>query len=82
MLIGWLRASFVTLDRALKILSSRVNAENVTIQRSKRCLHTLSRELDELERGDFTRLKLVKKKRRKSETDTNDKSKGSSSSFG
>jgi len=55
-----LQTSFVTLDEALKVTNRRVNAlENVTIPRIQGVLDYISRELDELEREDFTRLKLV-----------------------
>merc|ERR1712127_909 len=55
-----LQTSFVTLDEAMKVTNRRVNAlENVTIPRIQGVLDYISRELDELEREDFTRLKLV-----------------------
>lgn len=55
-----LQTSFVTLDEALKVTNRRVNAlENVTIPKIQKVLDYISRELDELEREDFTRLKLV-----------------------
>jgi len=58
-----LQTSFVTLDEALKVTNRRVNAlENVTIPRIEDTLAYIARELDELEREDFTRLKIVKKK--------------------
>lgn len=60
-----LQTSFVTLDEALKITNRRVNAlENVTIPRIERILTYINRELDELEREDFTRLKKVQSKKR------------------
>ena len=59
-----LQTSFVTLDEALKVTNRRVNAlENVTIPKIDGVLDYISRELDELEREDFTRLKLVKGKK-------------------
>jgi V-type H+-transporting ATPase subunit D len=59
-----LQTSFVTLDEALKVTNRRVNAlENVTIPKIERILDYISRELDELEREDFTRLKLVQGKK-------------------
>lgn len=59
-----LQTSFVTLDEALKVTNRRVNAlENVTIPKIDGVLDYISRELDELEREDFTRLKLVKAKK-------------------
>ena len=59
-----LQTSFVTLDEALKVTNRRVNAlENVTIPKIDGVLDYISRELDELEREDFTRLKLVQAKK-------------------
>lgn len=59
-----LQTSFVTLDEALKVTNRRVNAlENVTIPRIEGVLGYIGRELDELEREDFTRLKLVQGKK-------------------
>jgi V-type H+-transporting ATPase subunit D len=59
-----LQTSFQTLDEALKVTNRRVNAlENVTIPKIEVVLTYISRELDELEREDFTRLKIVKGKK-------------------
>ena len=59
-----LQTSFVTLDEAMKITNRRVNAlENVTIPKIQKVLDYIDRELDELEREDFTRLKLVQGKK-------------------
>lgn len=59
-----LQTSFVTLDEAMKVTNRRVNAlENVTIPKIEDILKYIERELDELEREDFTRLKLVQKKK-------------------
>lgn len=59
-----LQTSFATLDEALKVTNRRVNAlENVTIPRIEDILAMIGRELDELEREDFTRLKLVQEKK-------------------
>merc|ERR1740121_1967838 len=59
-----LQTSFVTLDEALKVTNRRVNAlENVTIPKIQDMLKYIERELDELEREDFTRLKMVQSKR-------------------
>lgn len=63
-----LQTSFVTLDEALKVTNRRVNAlENVTIPKIQNVLDYISRELDELEREDFTRLKIVKKGKERQE---------------
>merc|ERR1712028_135919 len=59
-----LQTSFVTLDEAMKVTNRRVNAlENVTIPRIEAILKHIERELDELEREDYTRLKLVQSKK-------------------
>lgn len=59
-----LQTSFVTLDEAMKVTNRRVNAlENVTIPKIEAVLDYIERELDELEREDFTRLKLVQSKK-------------------
>mmetsp|Transcript_6384 Transcript_6384/g.9571 ORF Transcript_6384/g.9571 Transcript_6384/m.9571 type:complete len:247 (+) Transcript_6384:109-849(+) len=60
-----LQTSFVTMDEALKVTNRRVNAlENVTIPRIEGIIKYINRELDELEREDFTRLKKVVEKKR------------------
>eukprot|EP01031_Cornospumella_fuschlensis_P031799 gene31799-38439_t len=62
--IASLQTSFIAMDEALKITNRRVNAlENVTIPKIVRTIDYINRELDELEREDFTRLKMVKKKK-------------------
>lgn len=63
-----LQTSFVTLDEAMKVTNRRVNAlENVTIPKIEGVLDYIERELDELEREDFTRLKLVQSKKESEE---------------
>lgn len=63
-----LQTSFVTLDEALKVTNRRVNAlENVTIPKIQKTLDYISRELDELEREDFTRIKKVQSNKEEKE---------------
>eukprot|EP01034_Spumella_vulgaris_P025398 gene25398-31856_t len=55
------------MDEALKVTNRRVNAlENVTLPKIIATISYINRELDELEREDFTRLKMVKKKKEES----------------
>jgi V-type H+-transporting ATPase subunit D len=60
-----LQTAFVTVDVALKVTNRRVNAlENVTLPRIEGTLAYINKELDELEREDFTRLKKVQEKKK------------------
>jgi V-type H+-transporting ATPase subunit D len=62
--VASLQTSFLAMDEALKVTNRRVNAlENVTIPKIQGTIDNINRELDELEREDFTRLKMVKKKK-------------------
>ena len=59
-----LQTSFLAMDEALKVTNRRVNAlENVTIPAIVDVVTMINRELDELEREDFTRLKKVQGKK-------------------
>lgn len=63
--ISSLQASFITLDIAQKVTNRRVNAlEKVVIPRVQNTLSYITSELDEQEREEFFRLKLVKKKKK------------------
>mmetsp|Transcript_5059 Transcript_5059/g.10319 ORF Transcript_5059/g.10319 Transcript_5059/m.10319 type:complete len:253 (-) Transcript_5059:243-1001(-) len=59
-----LQTAFNTLDEALKVTNRRVNAlENVTIPRIESTVKYIDKELDEMEREDFTRLKKMQEKK-------------------
>mmetsp|Transcript_88834 Transcript_88834/g.133163 ORF Transcript_88834/g.133163 Transcript_88834/m.133163 type:complete len:246 (-) Transcript_88834:208-945(-) len=78
-----LQTSFVTLDEALKVTNRRVNAlENVTIPKIEGTLAYIGRELDELEREDFTRLKLVQGKKEQEAKEEAKKPKPKAASYG
>lgn len=63
--ISSLQASWITLDLAQKVTNRRVNAlEKVVIPRVQNTLSYITSELDEQEREEFFRLKLVKKKKK------------------
>ena len=58
------QTAFNTLDEALKVTNRRVNAlENVTIPRIESTVKYIDKELDEMEREDFTRLKKMQEKK-------------------
>jgi V-type H+-transporting ATPase subunit D len=63
--IASLQASWVTLDVAIKITNRRVNAlEKVVIPKVQGTLDYIGSELDEQEREEFFRLKMVQKKKK------------------
>lgn len=64
--IAGYQTQFVTLDEVIKITSRRVNAlENVVIPRVENNIAYIIKELDEMEREDFFRLKKVQEKKKK-----------------
>mmetsp|Transcript_1160 Transcript_1160/g.2544 ORF Transcript_1160/g.2544 Transcript_1160/m.2544 type:complete len:249 (+) Transcript_1160:34-780(+) len=61
-----LQTSFVTLDSALKITNRRVNAlEYVVIPRIEQTVSYILTELDEMEREEFFRLKMIQKTKKR-----------------
>lgn len=63
--IASLQASWLTLDIAQKVTNRRVNAlEKVVIPRVQNTLAYVESELDEQEREEFFRLKMVQKKKK------------------
>eukprot|EP00753_Platysulcus_tardus_P021320 PLAT8820.1.p1 GENE.PLAT8820.1~~PLAT8820.1.p1 ORF type:complete len:278 (+),score=145.11 PLAT8820.1:59-892(+) len=59
-----LQTSFVTLDEAIKVTNRRVNAlDNVVIPRLEGQVAFIIRELDEMEREEFFRLKKIQAKK-------------------
>eukprot|EP00924_Labyrinthula_sp_SR-Ha-C_P013998 snap_masked-scaffold_5-processed-gene-20.55-mRNA-1 protein AED:0.00 eAED:0.00 QI:0/-1/0/1/-1/1/1/0/258 len=58
--IASLQTSFKTLDEALKVTNRRVNAlEHVVVPRIENTVKYIAKELDEMEREEFFRLKKV-----------------------
>eukprot|EP00756_Hemistasia_phaeocysticola_P005921 Hpha_TRINITY_DN13573_c1_g2::TRINITY_DN13573_c1_g2_i1::g.111679::m.111679/K02149/ATPeV1D, ATP6M; V-type H+-transporting ATPase subunit D len=63
--LGSYQTQFLVLDRAIKITNRRVNAlDKVVVPRIKNTLSYIESELDELEREEFFRLKMVQKKKK------------------
>ena len=64
-LIGSLQTQFMVLDAAIKITNRRVNAlDKVVIPKVANTLAYITSELDELEREEFFRLKMIQKKKK------------------
>eukprot|EP01068_Selenidium_serpulae_P007490 Selendium_serpulae@DN4727_c0_g1_i3.p1 len=60
-----LQTAFFTLDEQIKMTNRRVNAlENVVIPRISSGIDYISKELDEMEREEFFRLKKIQEKKR------------------
>ena len=63
--VASLQVAWVTLDIAIKVTNRRVNAlDKVVIPRVQGTIAFINSELDELEREEFFRLKMVQKKKR------------------
>jgi len=63
--IAALQTSWVVLDEAIKVTNRRVNAlEKVVIPKVQGTIAFINSELDELEREEFFRLKMVQKKKK------------------
>lgn len=63
--VASLQVAWVTLDVAIKVTNRRVNAlDKVVIPRVQGTIAFINSELDELEREEFFRLKMVQKKKR------------------
>lgn len=61
-----LQTSFIILDEAIKLTNRRVNAlENVVKPRLENTISYVISELDEMEREEFFRLKLIQNKKEK-----------------
>lgn len=59
-----LQTSFIILDEAIKLTNRRVNAlENVVVPKLDNTVKYIISELDEMEREEFFRLKLVQNKK-------------------
>ena len=63
--IAALQTTWVVLDEAIKVTNRRVNAlEKVVIPKTQGTIDFINGELDELEREEFFRLKMVQKKKK------------------
>lgn len=64
--LAGLQTTFMTLDEVIKVTSRRVNAlENIVIPGIVDDINYIIKELDELDREDFYRLKKVTENKRK-----------------
>eukprot|EP00923_Selenidium_pygospionis_P041339 GHVN01071623.1.p1 GENE.GHVN01071623.1~~GHVN01071623.1.p1 ORF type:complete len:135 (+),score=27.87 GHVN01071623.1:834-1238(+) len=60
-----LQTAFFTLDEQIKMTNRRVNAlENVVVPRLANGINYISKELDEMEREEFFRLKKIQEKKK------------------
>jgi V-type H+-transporting ATPase subunit D len=63
--IAALQTTWIVLDEAIKVTNRRVNAlEKVVIPKTTGTIDFINSELDELEREEFFRLKMVQKKKK------------------
>ena len=64
--VASLQVAWVTLDLAIKVTNRRVNAlDKVVIPRVQGTIAYITSEMDEMEREEFFRLKMVQKKKRR-----------------
>lgn len=65
-----LQTAFFTLDAEIKMTNRRVNAlNNVVLPRLDRSIAYISKELDEMEREEFFRLKRIQEKKKQAKED-------------
>ncbi|KAH0479274.1 MAG: hypothetical protein KVP17_000386 [Porospora cf. gigantea B] len=63
--LATLQTEFFTLDQEIRMTNRRVNAlDNVVVPRLEKDVHYIVKELDEMEREEFFRLKKIQEKKR------------------